>query len=151
MQTIRQQPACLKELETIRQAGKGKARDSDLLKLVKAILRHFLRVVIVLDALDESTEEEKLAGTFAELLRLAKEGHTTVQLFVSSREDLRIERVLSPITTSRMSLAYKMNDDIRSFIAAEVDDRLRSGKLKLRNDDLRAEILESLLGGAGGL
>lgn len=111
---------------------------------------HFGKVIVVLDALDESVEEEAFINGFKELL-LSSQSDTTVQILVTSRNDLNIERLILPLVTWGLSLMDAMVQDIGTYITAEIDDRVRSRRLKLRDPSLAKQISETLVRQADGL
>lgn len=121
------------------------------MKIIKVVLAHFKRVLIVVDALDESLEEEAFAQAFADLLQTAANSDVVVQVILTSREDINVERSIAAIATSRLSLVNQMEDDIRTYISFEVSERLRTRKMKLADAALAGEIVHSLVERAEGM
>ena len=143
-------PDCRREIEAARNRKDRILTESDYLGLVKAILKYFRRVVIVVDALDESVEQKEFSNAFEELLSHAL-SNTTVLILVTSREEVNVERLVVPLATSKLSLEHRMRADIETYVTAEVDRRIRSCTLKLRDAGLRTKIIRSLVDRADGL
>ncbi|KAI9871132.1 MAG: hypothetical protein M1830_003282, partial [Pleopsidium flavum] len=115
---------------------------------LRDILEESPRTFLILDALDECTQRE-------ELLDLTKEIHSlrlpNVNLLATSRRELDIEEVLSPLSTCMISIqSARLDRDIRLYI----DNRLHSdNKLKRwsKHADLMKEIETTLVDGADGM
>lgn len=144
------QQDCLKEIEVARSRTDRSLTETDYINLMKAILVKFRRLLVVFDALDEAVEVKEFSETFAELLSPALT-YTRVFVLVTSREDINIERLIAPLATSKLSLADRTQTDIRTYVSAEVDRRVRARTLKLRDPALANEIVSSLVDGAEGL
>jgi hypothetical protein len=104
-----------------------------------------------MDALDESLEGEAFAQAFANLLQAAANSDVVVQVILTSREDLNVERSIAAIATSRLSLVNQMEDDIRAYISFEVSERLKTRKMKLADATLADKIVHSLVERAEGM
>lgn len=153
-QLVRQHEECFNDIQTLfdtkRQDVSRKLSTSEYLNLIKVMSLHFRKVIVVLDALDESIEEEAFINGFKELL-LSSQGDSTVQILVTSRNDLNIERLILPLVTWGLSLMDAMVEDIGTYITAEIEDRVRSRRLKLRDPSLGKQISETLVRQADGL
>jgi hypothetical protein len=150
MQLTKIQPDCAREIEAARSRKDSSLTEPDYIELMKAILIKFRRLIIVVDAVDESMETREFSQAFAELLSPAL-SNTRVLILVTSREDINVERLIAPLTTSKLSLANRMNADIERYVSEEVDRRIRSRTLKLRDPALATEIARSLVDRADGL
>jgi len=144
------QPSCMRAVEAARHKSDRSLTDTDYVDLIKDMLVYFRRVILVIDALDESVEVNKFSQFFEELLNPALIT-TKVLLLVTSREDVNVERLIAPLVESRLSLADKTKADIRMYVAAEVERRIRSRTLKLRDPRLATDIIHSLVDCADGL
>lgn len=151
VQLLRIRPSCIDEIKAAHTANKRKLTGERYLQIIKGVLVHFKRVLIVVDALDESLEEEAFAQAFADLLQTAANNGVVVQVILTSREDLNVERSIEAIATSRLSLANQMEGDIRTYISFEVRERLRVRKMKLADAALAGEIVHSLVERAEGM
>ncbi|KAI9873035.1 MAG: hypothetical protein M1830_000904 [Pleopsidium flavum] len=115
---------------------------------LREILEESPRTFLVLDALDECTQRE-------ELLDLTKEIHgwklSNLNVLATSRRELELEEVLSPLSTCMISIqSASVDRDIRLYI----DNRLHSDtKLKRwsKHADLMKEIETTLANGADGM
>ena len=151
VQLSQRQPGCIDDIKAAYSASKRKLTKERYLKVVKAVLTHFRRVIIVADALDESLEQEAFAHGFSGLLEAGADSDIVVQVILTSREDLNVERSIQTIATSRLSLGKQMEDDIRTYISSEVKARLHSRKMKVANLALVDEIVRSLVERADGV
>ncbi|KAA6408778.1 MAG: hypothetical protein FRX48_07121 [Lasallia pustulata] len=153
-QLVQQHGECLKDIEmlfdTKKQDVSRKLSTGEYLRLIKTMSLHFKQVIVLIDALDESVEEETFINAFEELL-FTSQGDTTIQIILTSRNDLNIERLVLPLTTWILSLKDAMVQDVGTYIAAEIEDRVRSRRLKFRDPSLGNQILESLVRQADGL
>ena len=151
VQLLRLQPECIEEIKIAHEASDRKLTDAGYAKLIKAILRHFEQVFIVVDALDEAKEGELIAQACADLLQFSTESGIFIRIVLTSREDLNVERSVAAIAGLRLRLGHQMDEDISNYISSEIRDRLQSRKLKLANANLADEIVRSLVDHAGGL
>jgi hypothetical protein len=149
-QLTKMHPGCEREIQAARSRNDRSLTKEDYIDLMKAILTKFRRLIVVVDALDESVEATQFCEAFSELLSPAP-SNTNVLILVTSREEINSERLLAPLATSKLSLADKTKADIRTFVSDEVDRRIRSRTLKLRNSALKTEIVRSLVDRADGL
>ena len=113
--------------------------------------QHFKRTIIVLDALDECLqgELESLIHGFRELLGPLE--CSTIQILVTSRHELAIERLILPLATSQTSLMKNIRQDIVTYVNNEIDERIGSKRLKLRNSGLAKDIKDGLLRHSDGM
>ena len=153
-QLVRQHLDCLEDIEmlfdTKKQDASRKLSTGEYLRLIKAMSLQFKQVIVVIDALDESVEEEAFINGFEELL-LTSQGDTTIQILVTSRNDLNIERLILPLATWILSLMDAMVQDIGTYITAEIEHRVRAKRLKFRDPSLGKQISETLVRQADGL
>jgi hypothetical protein len=145
VQLLRYQPDSIDKVQAARSANKRKLTDDRYMKIIKDVLVDFRRVLIVVDALDESLEEQAFAQAFSDLLQTKADNSTVIQVILTSREDLNVERSIKAIATSSLSLSNHMEDDIRVYISSEVRGRLQSKKMKLADPDLADKIVRSLV------
>ena len=150
MQLSRMQPECMREIEEARSRNDRSLTTADYVKLIKAMLAYFRRVVVVVDALDESVEATEISQAFEELLKPALIP-TKILILVTSRPNINIERLVAPLATSKLSLSSRTRTDIRKYVTAEIDRRIGSRNLKLRDPGLATEIVHSLVDRPDGL
>jgi len=130
------------------QRGQQQPSMASLQICVREILEESPRTFLVLDALHECTEREELLDLIKELYswRLPN-----VNVLATSRRELDIEQVLSPLSTCIIPIqSAKVDPDIRLYI----DNRLHSdNKLKRwsKHADLMKEIETTLVDGADGM
>lgn len=149
-QLIKAQPICIKEVEVAKARNDRSLTEADYVKLAKTIMNYFRQVIVVVDALDECCEVRKFAQTFDELLA-SSQGGTRTFIFTTSRDDVNIERLITPLATSKLNLIDRMWLDIETYITAEVKERIRTRILKLRDAELADEIIRCLVDRAEGV
>jgi ankyrin repeat protein len=119
----------------------------ELVSNFEAFVRnHFERVLIVVDALDECSERDCLAYALKHIYRNC----TNVQILVTSRNEIDIARTFEEFPQSSIK-EHDVALDIEKFVKAEISTRIRTKKLKLRDEQLADTIAESLVEGAKGM
>lgn len=110
--------------------------------MLHEIVRRFLRVVIVIDALDECTEHTNIFQVLERLRRLKN-----LSLLITSRDDLEIRLQF----TNLSSLSIKRDDisvDIENFVSSELQRRPKLARLK---PTTKSEITATLVKGSSGM
>jgi hypothetical protein len=147
-QLTRQAGVISPELNSLYQDGE----EPNVLCLMKALegsLTMFESVFIVVDALDESQDRQKIIGTLQQLSSEFR--FNKIQLLVTSRDEIDIRRELVDLSVS-MSLSNEYVDaDIRTYIHAALHSLSKNSKFKSWSDTLRDEVEEALVKGAKGM
>ena len=119
------------------------------------IVQQFNSVFLVLDALDECTEDQRvdLYEFFARITEYSSGmNNGLVKLFVASRKEPDIERTFLRRSVQTIEIeAKKVDSDIRLYIAAQIEQRLDDGSLILNDTMLKDKILTILTSNAGGM
>ncbi|KAI8237413.1 hypothetical protein K4K54_012823 [Colletotrichum sp. SAR 10_86] len=117
-----------------------------LQKLLRKITELFDRTYLIIDGLDEcgkSTDE------VVESLFDISEDTDNVSIALLSRDEdeirSRLEGAFIPIEIS----AHK--EDITEYVTAEIEERIRTQRLRIDSLDLKGEILQGLINGAKGM
>lgn len=107
------------------------------------------KMYIVVDALDEAPDPE----SFDALDRLSngEASETQIVVLVTSRNNANLEDMLMPIVTHHVFVSNEDNDDVQLFIAAEVNKRFASRKLKVSGAELVDLTITEIVNRAGGL
>ena len=150
MQLSQTKPECMKKIQEARSRNERSLTDADYIDLIKAMLAYFRKVIVVVDALDESVQAPEISEAFGKFRNPALIT-TEILIFVTSREEIKIERLIAPLVTNKLCLSSRTEADIRRYVAAEVDRRIDSRSLKLRDPGLATEIVRSLVDSTGGL
>jgi len=129
------------------QGTPAKLSTDEYISLIKQFCLQFEKVFIVLDALDECVDR---SGFFRGLLRLSEDS-PTINLFLTSRYEVELERVINPVASHRLALKEHMRSDIRMYLYAQTTTRVRQGSLKLRQENLVANIIAALEAKADGM
>ena len=124
----------------------GQPSTSELLNVLAAVIQNFTQVYLVIDALDESSEREKLLNFLRKVVEDNK--LCRIQLLATSRKELDIEgSFLSVATDLSLSNLY-VDEDIRTYILTCLRDNRKFSRWP---DDLRMEIETALVTGARGM
>ena len=152
-QLVKQSSSCYTQIEKWFESSghelNQRLPSSEYSSLLKAVAGDFTRTVIVLDALDECDDLPALVQSFQVLL--SPSTLSSMHILATSRNDLVIERLILPLTTAELSLMRNIREDIVTYVTTEVDDRIRSKRLKLRNPDLGKQIKIALLKNSDGM
>ena len=124
---------------------------SDLLDLSKALSNRFVRTYVILDALDEvGNVNVFLKGL--ENLRAYINDSSTIRILVTSRRELAIERSMLAQTAIQVQMVSKETQtDLIGYIYSQIQQRIASRRLKLRDPQLEHEIATTLINHADGM
>jgi hypothetical protein len=121
------------------------------LDLVRSNFEPFLRssfqkVFIVIDAVDECHDRECILSAISAIGDSVED----VKIFVSSREDSLIQENFKEFPNLKIRPNH-VSADIESYIDVTLRSRIAARKLKVKEDEFRQEILESLALKAEGM
>lgn len=136
----------LQQLYSSCQGGQSQPREDAVLSLLKQIMADSDHTYIIIDALDECTDRDKLLEFIRGLV--TDDGHK-LHLLTTSRPEREIKEQLTEIVTSEVNIqSAVVNDDIRLYI----QDRLHNdSKLKKWPTSIQHEIEETLMQKAHGM
>ena len=117
-----------------------------LLDAVAQILMSFKTVYIVVDAIDESSLRDDLLQTLRTLI--TDQRFKGLQLVVSSREYIDIERTMSSLSVSIPMNNPFVEQDIRYYVHSNLES---NPKFRDWPRDLLNEVEEGITAGAGGM
>ena len=121
--------------------------DSDaLLTLVKEVTTVFDNSMIIIDGLDECGLNAHVVVD--SLAALNDFQDTTVKTIFLSRDEIEIRERLDNYT--KVSIAAR-SSDLRLYVGAEVDSRMRKKRLRIKDQSLKEYIMERLVEGAEGM
>jgi Cdc6-like AAA superfamily ATPase len=144
-QLCRQSKTIPHEAREIRQQGLQPST-SHLIEILEAVIQPFSRVYVAVDALDESSDREKILDFLLEVIK--RPALQKINLLCMSRKERDIEKALSSVTTSVSLSNPYVDEDIRSYVKSRLcQDR----KLSTWPAELRAEIEVALVKGAKGM
>ena len=149
-QLIAQRPSLIRtEIEPIyqkRKATKSRPEVEEYLAVLDYLCtKYFTRIYIVIDALDEYTEENNARRT---LLRECQRAHHCIHLMVTSRHIPGISRQLSkPV---RIEIQAK-DQDIMQYAEERISTSERMNMLIPKDAELRESIKQSITEKASGL
>jgi Cdc6-like AAA superfamily ATPase len=114
---------------------------NEILEALKSVAAQYSRVLILVDALDEVSDDERqkfLSGIF-DLQR-----KTGTNLFVTSRIDDKIGKLFDEALSLQIRAS---NEDLEGY----VDGRIRRIKSYIVDDDLRDRIIREVIGAVDGM
>jgi len=118
----------------------------ELCALLQDLSLSFDDVLIVIDALDECGTNR---SHIVELLASLHTGNETkIKTLFTSRQETDIEVHLD--SYEKVSIAAT-SSDLRLYVASEIDNRTRKKALRVRNPELKKEIMDRLIDGAQGM
>jgi len=162
---LRKDSICSQEILTLCESKKRLRSDpisktdrlltAEYLALLKKLSRNWNKLLILVDALDECQEMDKLEEFAEGLKSLCSHqdhgGATNIQVLVTSRNGWDIERKMASLVTTQFSLMANVQSDIDLYLKEEVGRRLKSGELKLRKQELAQHIISVLKEKAEGM
>ena len=104
-------------------------------------------VYIVIDAADECSDRRVLVS---ELIKIYNLQCTKLKLLITSRPEIDLLRDLRNLPTLEIS-PTKTSTDMVLVVEAMVESAIKSGKLKLRDPQLKDDIIKALKKGANGM
>jgi hypothetical protein len=122
------------------------------MSLIQSFVSELEQVFLIVDALDEAPEKD----AFVELLKhlLTAETAPTAQptatakarmkMLVTSRLDNSLQRNLRSLCPSRLHLDETAHEDLKFFVASEIQARITSKKLKVRDKTLLTQIANTI-------
>jgi hypothetical protein len=119
---------------------------SRLLDVLAVVMQSFSRVYLVVDALDESCERQKLLTLLVQIT--TDEKFQRIQLLTSSRKELDIERMLSTVATDISLSNLYVDEDIKSFVGSNLAEDYKFSRWP---KSLRLEIESALVTRANGM
>ncbi|PVH84640.1 ankyrin [Cadophora sp. DSE1049] len=146
------------KLKQAHRQGRARLDAEEGFEILLGLTRKFSQVYIVLDGLDELTDDkQRVGGTSDEvtaLLRLVKrllthKSRTLLKLFLSSRFEVDVRKSI-PSSLEISLLDSNVNRDIEVFVEEEVEDKIWAAGLT-DDRDLADEIKLKLVSGAQGM
>lgn len=121
--------------------------DSEALaSLVRAVTLVFDCAMIIVDGLDECGAN---TPSVVDSLTALNDGEdTTIKTIFLSRDEIEIRERLENYT--QISIAAR-GSDLRLYVGAEIDLRIRKKRLRIKDQSLKEHILERLVEGADGM
>jgi hypothetical protein len=119
---------------------------SGLQKVLSNMLSLFDRAYLIVDALDECGNH--VSDVVAAIASWAEnEERLSIALF--SRDETAI-RVRLEDDYEKVEIAARA-DDVAEYVSAQIEERIRTGRLRIHDDRLKGEILDRLTEGAAGM
>ena len=150
-QLVNQNPDGMLQLERLRQqkqrALSQNLTTSEYISILRDLANSQKKVYVVIDALDEAPNP----GAFVDVLKQLSDRNyrPTMAVLISSRNDTNLESILMPVIAYHVLVSNE--DDVRLFIATEVNKRFASGKLKVPDVGLIDLTISKLVARADGL
>lgn len=110
------------------------------------IVSCFRTISIIIDGLDECSHHLRISQRLSTL----SGGTALLRTLIFSRDEPDIRKILKSKGFNDCSVEAD-NDDMKTYVAAQIDDRLKSNELVLHDDNLKLKIQEKLTSGAKGM
>ncbi|KAH7407314.1 hypothetical protein BKA64DRAFT_412178 [Cadophora sp. MPI-SDFR-AT-0126] len=133
------------DLDHLAQDG-GQPSLPRLSSVLCTLVQRFSRVFILIDALDEAKDRERLLNFLVKALD--NERFENIQLLVASRKEVDIERALSPKFESISLSNPYVDEDIRTYVHSSLRGDLKLNRLP---ELLKIEVATALVRGAQGM
>jgi hypothetical protein len=117
--------------------------ESDLTNLLESMFLCFDEVSILIDCVDECHDASTVSETLARLCE-----SPSVRMLISSRQEHDMKWSLADF--QQISIAAE-SQDLRLYVPAEIEIRQKKQKLRIRNPDLKDEMIDKLVNGAQGM
>ena len=151
--TMQSLPLELQEVYDKHYKNDSQPKYDELRKIFLAIIQQLGQVFFVVDALDECTPDER-KNLCKFLLSITHTGTSqgTVKLFATSRKEPDIELSFRQQVIPTIEIeATKVDSDIKIYVKAQTELRLREGSLSIRNEAMKDKIISALTTKAGGM
>jgi NTP pyrophosphatase (non-canonical NTP hydrolase) len=113
---------------------------------LQGMMEELDKVFIIIDGLDECADN---TDDVLEILMSLVNSQEKVSLALLSRDEQNIREKLEDEFTHVPIAAH--TEDLQLFVAAEIENRIKSNKLRIRNPNLKDEIIQTLIKGAHGM
>lgn len=125
---------------------------AELQDVFMKVSKRFGQVFLVLDALDECTNDQRegLLGFLHYIMSSGGGDQSNVKVLITSRQEQDIRQALMSFPIVEIE-ARKVKADIKSYVMAKVDQYLQNGALRLRDKSLKDKIITALVNRAGGM
>jgi Cdc6-like AAA superfamily ATPase len=120
-----------------------------LSKLVRRMSSRFDEVVIVVDAVDEAKDPGDVTRALCELAKPG-ESSSNIKLAILSRDEPFIRECMPQPDFQHLPIAAR-NRDLQLFVAAQIDERIRTRKLRINSPTLKDDVLDLLVKRAHGM
>jgi hypothetical protein len=123
--------------------------DDELVAILFAVARHFSKLYVFVDGLDECRKEEQIT-ILSVVNQLAQSTSPAMKILMASREEAIISTSLARFPRLRIS-ADKNSADIAFFVEETVKANINSGALTIQDPSLESNIISALINGAKGM
>jgi KAP family P-loop domain len=123
--------------------------DDELVAILFVVARHFSKLYVFIDGLDECRKEEQIT-ILSIVNQLAQSTRPAVKTLIASREEAIISTSLRGIPRLRIS-ADRISADIAFFVEETVKANINSGALTIQDPSLESNIISALINGAKGM
>ncbi|TVY52006.1 putative ankyrin repeat protein L93 [Lachnellula cervina] len=150
-QLIVQNEECFEHLTTFYQDHVTQDRQirtstpEELCDLIAKVSAHFQNTMIVVDGLDEISENR---ADITRFLGGLNDPSRSIKTLFASRLEVDIGHVLEDFP--KISIAA-MSSDLRLYVGSEIERRTKQRKLNIKDRDLKEHIMKTLIEGAEGM
>ncbi|KAI9871159.1 MAG: hypothetical protein M1830_003253, partial [Pleopsidium flavum] len=137
------------QLDQLYRPGIRAAANDELLAILVAVVKHFSKVYIFVDGLDECRKEERFS-VLSMINQLTQSECTAVKILITSQEVADVSTSLKGHPRLQISVD-KNSSDIASFIEETIKANIKSGALVVHDPSLELNIISALVDGAQGM
>lgn len=147
-----QHESCFEELETFYKDNNPRGKPpvpltpKALCSLIQKMAVFFEDALIIVDGLDECGQDQAIVVELLAGLNVV--GENNIKTLFASRPEVDLEKHLSDYT--KVSIAAR-SSDLKLYVRSEIEERIRTRKLRLRDPNLKEQITERLTEGADGM
>jgi hypothetical protein len=137
------------QIDSFYRLGARTPTDDELISILPSVFKHFSKVFIFIDGLDECRKEEQ--ATISSMAhKLSQSQFPVIKILITSREEAVISTSLIGLPRLRIT-AENVSTDIASFVEETIKYNIRSGTLVLQDPSLESDIISALINGAQGM
>ena len=119
---------------------------SDMLDMMLKMLGNYDRFYIVVDALDECTDDHR--HEVLDILKSINTKANNVHVIYTSREETDIGEAFNDFESVRITANIH---DLELYVASEIGTRTSSGRLRIKHSEAKERIIDSLTHKADGM
>jgi len=124
--------------------------DGQYISELKALIKSYHEVFIVIDALDECNLQHR--EDFIEILRELTVSLPCIKIFITSRPENDIESAFTAQKTPVILIkAGDVGKDIGAFVRGRVEEWVHDKKLQIKREDVKREVISTLIDQAHGM
>ncbi|OTA97078.1 hypothetical protein M434DRAFT_66317, partial [Hypoxylon sp. CO27-5] len=114
-------------------------------RVIARMLKLFVQVFFIVDGIDECGRLDDVLRT----LRSISDDSDNMSMALLSRDEPEIRNALEDDFVCEKVAAH--TEDITEYVTSEMEERMRVGKLRINDLELKSDIMQGLINGAAGI